>query len=64
MLAADLSGPRRRFELFGDVRGPRPQVDAKRVGYLPENPYVYQYLQVRSEFLDLCGRLVGMDPEE
>src|SRR5690606_19010862 len=28
--------------------------------YLPENPYVYQYLKPL-EFLDLCGRLVGMD---
>jgi ABC-2 type transport system ATP-binding protein len=32
----------------------------KRLGYMPENPYVYQYLRA-PEFLDLCGRLVGMD---
>jgi ABC-2 type transport system ATP-binding protein len=32
---------------------------AKRVGYMPENPYVYQYLKPL-EFLDLCGRLVGL----
>jgi ABC-2 type transport system ATP-binding protein len=32
---------------------------AKRVGYMPENPYVYQYLKP-FEFLDLCGRLVGI----
>jgi ABC-2 type transport system ATP-binding protein len=31
----------------------------RRVGYLPENPYVYQYLRAH-EFLDLCGRLCGM----
>ncbi|QQR90693.1 MAG: ABC transporter ATP-binding protein [Myxococcales bacterium] len=31
----------------------------KRIGYLPENPYVYQYLRPM-EFLDLCGRLSGM----
>ena len=31
-----------------------------RIGYLPENPYVYQYLRAH-EFLDLCGRLMGMD---
>jgi ABC-2 type transport system ATP-binding protein len=31
-----------------------------RIGYLPENPYVYQYLRA-PEFLDLCGRLMGMD---
>ena len=32
----------------------------RRIGYLPENPYVYQYLRA-PEFLDLCGRLMGMD---
>ena len=32
---------------------------AKRIGYMPENPYVYQYLKP-VEFLDLCGRLVGI----
>jgi ABC-2 type transport system ATP-binding protein len=31
-----------------------------RLGYLPENPYVYQYLR-SLEFLDLCGRLTGME---
>jgi ABC-2 type transport system ATP-binding protein len=31
----------------------------RRIGYLPENPYVYQYLRAH-EFLDLCGRLTGM----
>ncbi|MFK7984723.1 MAG: ABC transporter ATP-binding protein [Sandaracinaceae bacterium] len=31
-----------------------------RVGYMPENPYIYQYLRPM-EFLDLCGRLAGMD---
>jgi ABC-2 type transport system ATP-binding protein len=30
------------------------------LGYLPENPYVYQYLRPL-EFLDLCGRLMGLD---
>ncbi len=33
-----------------------------RVGYMPENPYVYQYLKP-GEFLDLCGRLHGMPRE-
>ncbi len=33
---------------------------AQRIGYMPENPYVYQYLKPL-EFLDLCGRLVGLD---
>ncbi|MFI5299901.1 MAG: ABC transporter ATP-binding protein [Polyangiales bacterium] len=30
------------------------------VGYLPESPYVYPYLTPR-EFVDLCGRLSGMN---
>jgi ABC-2 type transport system ATP-binding protein len=34
-----------------------------RVGYSPENPYVYQYLRA-PEFLDLCGRLSGMAPAQ
>ena len=32
----------------------------RRLGYMPENPYVYQYLRA-PEFLDLCGRLLGLD---
>jgi ABC-2 type transport system ATP-binding protein len=35
----------------------------KRVGYMPENPYVYQYLKPL-EFLDLCGRLTGIPKSE
>jgi len=35
----------------------------RRIGYLPENPYVYQYLRA-PEFLDLCGRLMGMDGKQ
>lgn len=31
-----------------------------RLGYLPENPYIYQYLKP-IEFLDLCARLTGME---
>jgi ABC-2 type transport system ATP-binding protein len=30
------------------------------VGYLPENPYFYDYLSGR-EFLEFCGRLFGLD---
>jgi ABC-2 type transport system ATP-binding protein len=44
--------------LFGQAVGP---AGLRRVGYLPENPYVYQYLRPL-EFLDLCGRLCGMAP--
>ena len=35
----------------------------RRVGYMPENPYVYQYLRPL-EFLDLCGRLAGLPGAE
>jgi ABC-2 type transport system ATP-binding protein len=31
----------------------------QRIGYLPENPYIYTYLKPL-EFLDLCGQLTGM----
>jgi ABC-2 type transport system ATP-binding protein len=37
---------------------PSPRAMA-RVGFLPENPYVYPYLTPR-EFVVLCGRLSGM----
>jgi ABC-2 type transport system ATP-binding protein len=35
----------------------------RRVGFLPESPYLYQYLTPR-EIMDLCGRLVGMPAHE
>lgn len=47
----------------GDIKlfGAAPSMAAlSRLGYLPENPYVYQYLRA-PEFLDLCGRLMGLD---
>jgi len=31
-----------------------------RIGYLPENPYLYDYLTAR-EFMDYCGELFGLD---
>jgi ABC-2 type transport system ATP-binding protein len=31
-----------------------------RIGYLPENPYFYDYLTAR-EFLDYCAQLFGLD---
>jgi len=43
--------------LLGE-RVPSPRAMA-RVGFLPENPYVYPYLSPR-EFVSLCGRLSGM----
>src|SRR6266496_2054964 len=30
----------------------------QRIGYLPENPYFYDYLTAR-EFLDYCGQIFG-----
>ena len=45
------------IRIFGRSAGDREA--AKRVGYMPENPYVYQYLKPL-EFLDLCGRLTGV----
>ena len=32
----------------------------ERIGYLPENPYFYDYLTAR-EFLSYCGELFGLD---
>ncbi|MGH9805133.1 MAG: ABC transporter ATP-binding protein [Candidatus Acidiferrales bacterium] len=32
----------------------------RRIGYLPEAPYFYDYLTAR-EFLDYCGQLFGLD---
>jgi ABC-2 type transport system ATP-binding protein len=49
---------RGEIRIFGRPSGDREA--AMRVGYMPENPYVYQYLKP-IEFLDLCGRLVGLD---
>ncbi|MDH5673037.1 MAG: ABC transporter ATP-binding protein [Myxococcales bacterium] len=48
---------RGKVTLFGAPAG-LPQARSK-LGYLPENPYIYSYLKPL-EFLDLCGRLTGM----
>jgi ABC-2 type transport system ATP-binding protein len=56
-----LIGPDRgTIELFGAALS---QKSLQRIGYLPENPYVYQYLRA-PEFLDLCGRLVGLNAQQ
>jgi ABC-2 type transport system ATP-binding protein len=48
---------RGKIELFGH---PHLSHKAKeRIGYLPENPYFYDYLTA-SEFLDFYGRLFGL----
>jgi ABC-2 type transport system ATP-binding protein len=44
-------------EVFG-AKVPSPQA-MSRVGFLPENPYVYPYLTPR-EFVELAGRLSGL----
>jgi ABC-2 type transport system ATP-binding protein len=49
------------IEIFG--RSAADREAARRIGYMPENPYVYQYLKPL-EFLDLCGRLVGIPKQE
>jgi ABC-2 type transport system ATP-binding protein len=43
--------------VFGELI-PSPHA-RQRVGFLPENPYIYPYLTPR-EFVTLCGRLSGM----
>jgi ABC-2 type transport system ATP-binding protein len=53
-LIAQTSGTATVFgEPIGSARAMR------RVGFLPENPYVYPYLTPR-EFVEMCGRLSGL----
>ena len=48
-------------ELLG---APVPNIDAKRrIGFLPENPYFYDYLTGR-ELLDFIGQLFGLSSDE
>lgn len=47
-----------KVRIFGEP--PEHRAVRARLGYMPENAYVYQYLKPL-EFLDLCGRLTGMD---
>ena len=54
MLMGLISATGGTMEILG-VRAPAPEVMA-RVGFLPENPYVYPYLSPR-EFVAMCGRL-------
>ena len=44
-------------KIFGATGG--DPAARRRLGYLPENPYIYTYLRPL-EFLDLCGRLTGL----
>jgi ABC-2 type transport system ATP-binding protein len=57
MLMGLIAPTRGVIEILG-MRGPAPDVMG-RVGFLPENPYVYPYLTPR-EFVELCGRLSGL----
>jgi ABC-2 type transport system ATP-binding protein len=57
MMLALLRPDRGQVRLFGG-RPADPAVRA-RLGYLPENPYFYDYLTAE-EFLDLYGRLQGI----
>ena len=49
------------IQLFG--RSPRDVEARRRLGFLPENPYFYDYLTA-VEFLDLYGRLHRLDAAE
>ncbi len=47
-----------RVTLLGEEVGRRPEI-RRRVGFMPEHPYFYEYL-TGEEFLGLCGHLYGM----
>ena len=57
MLVGLISPTRGQASIFGR-KAPSPQA-MERVGFLPENPYIYPYLTPR-EFVTLCGRLSGL----
>ena len=57
MITGLIGATKGSISIFG-VPAPAPPVMAK-VGFLPENPYVYPYLTPR-EFVTLCGRLSGL----
>ncbi len=57
MLTGLISPTAGKATLFGEAI-PSPKAMA-RVGFLPENPYVYPYL-TPVEFVELCGRLSGL----
>jgi ABC-2 type transport system ATP-binding protein len=57
MLTGLVAATRGTMEILGEPV-PTPDVMA-RVGFLPENPYVYPYLSAR-EFVTMCARLSGL----
>jgi len=48
--------------VFGEPGGVR-SASRRRIGFMPEQPYFYEYLTGR-EFLGFCGRLNGMGSKE
>jgi ABC-2 type transport system ATP-binding protein len=57
MLTGLIAPTRGTATIFG-IKAPSPEAMG-RVGFLPENPYVYAYLTPR-EFVTLCARLNGV----
>ena len=51
-----------RVEIFGEDTG-RNADARRRLGFMPEQPYFYEYL-TGTEFLALCGHLTGMERKE
>ncbi len=47
-----------RVAVFGEEAG-RRSATRRRIGFMPEQPYFYEYL-TGAEFLGLCGHLYGM----
>jgi ABC-2 type transport system ATP-binding protein len=48
--------------VFGEEAGRRPEL-RRRIGFMPEQPYFYEYL-TGEEFLGLCGHLNGLSRAE
>src|SRR3990170_3117516 len=48
--------------VFGEEAGRRPEL-RRRIGFMPEQPYFYEYL-TGEEFLGLCGHLNGLTRAE
>jgi ABC-2 type transport system ATP-binding protein len=48
--------------VFGEETGRRPEL-RRRIGFMPEQPYFYEYL-TGEEFLGLCGHLNGLSRTE
>jgi ABC-2 type transport system ATP-binding protein len=61
-ILAGLLRPTSGRALIFDRRVTDPEAK-RRLGFLPENPYFYDYLKPE-EFLDFCGRLFGLPRRE